>query len=136
MNPIKRITSSQTTKPFPAALPNRLLAAVLTATALVIASPANAQAAPDFAFTPPMAHGQTVDNCAVWGINCGWGGAHQFCQLSGFAGARSFQLNRPGRTFVIGANRTCEGPNCVGFSQVVCAQGAVARPPQAQPGPA
>ena len=78
----------------------------------------------DGVFRPPQVNGMAVDNCAVWGNNCGWGGAHQFCQAQGFAAARSFQLNRPGRTYVLGTRQVCQGAQCVGFSEVVCMSGA------------
>lgn len=83
---------------------------------LVGVSPAHA----DQVFGNPMVNGAVVDNCATWANDCGWGGAHQFCRTQGFAGARSYQLNSPGRTWVIGSQRFCDGGGCVGFSQVVC----------------
>ncbi len=88
----------------------------------------------DAAFRPPQINGVVVDNCAVWGNDCGWGGAHQFCRSQGYGAARSFQLSRPGRTYVIGSRRLCEGANCVGFSEVICmSAGATAPPVTTQP---
>lgn len=74
----------------------------------------------DVAFRPPHVSGVAVDHCAVWANNCGWGGAHQLCQTQGYPAARSYQLNRPGRTYVLGDRRVCDGAGCVGFSEVVC----------------
>lgn len=133
MNPIERIAAQWPSHGRPGACARAVAAGALALWALAGPGQALAQHGPDVAFTPPMVHGLTVDNCAVWGTNCGWGGAHQFCQAQGYAAARSWQLNRPGRTYVIGANRVCEGSQCVGFSQVVCVRQAAARPPQAQP---
>lgn len=104
----------------------------------------SAPAGQDVVFRPPHVNGITVDNCAVWGNNCGWGGAHQLCQAAGYAAARSFTLNRPGRTYVIGSRQVCEGPNCVGFAEVVCmppggtqaARPTPGAPPAAAPSPA
>jgi hypothetical protein len=75
----------------------------------------------DQTFATPHANGAAVDNCAIWGDKCGWGGAHQFCQTKGFEAALSWQLTDPGvRTYVIGSERFCEGANCVGFSRISC----------------
>ena len=114
-------------------LQRTVAAAALILGYLCGAGQVSAQTRPDVAFTPPTMHGLTVDNCAVWGNNCGWGGAHQFCQAQGHPAARSFQLNRPGRTYVIGTNRVCEGAQCVGFAQVVCIQAAGVNPPVTPP---
>lgn len=100
----------------------RRLLAILAAV-IVVLSLGTMPARADQTFGNPQANGATVDNCAVWGTDCGWGGAHQFCRTQGYSAARSFQLNNPGRTWVIGSQRYCDGPNCVGFSQVVCISG-------------
>jgi hypothetical protein len=102
------------------------LRAVLIGAALMLtfASPARA----DQVFGNPQVNGATVDNCATWASDCGWGGAHQYCRTQGFAAARSFQLNNPGRTWVIGSQRFCDGAGCVGFSQVVCMNAANVTP--------
>jgi hypothetical protein len=63
-------------------------------------------------FNNPQVNGAAVDNCATWATNCGQGGADQFCRMQGFAGATSFQLFNPGRTWVIGDQRVCEGGGC------------------------
>jgi hypothetical protein len=85
-------------------------------------------------FQPPMANGLTVDNCATWGENCGQPGADQFCRTQGYARATAWDLNRPGRTWVIGSNRVCDGGGCVGFSYVDCATTQGQPPAQQQPG--
>ena len=78
----------------------------------------------------PAVNGILVDHCVSWGTNCGNGGADQFCRLQGQGSALSFQVSNPGRTYVLGDRRVCEGGNCVGFTQVVCAgAGQVAPPP-------
>lgn len=92
----------------------------------------------DAVFRPPHVNGVPVDNCAVWGQQCGWGGAHQVCRALGYASARSFQLNRPGRTYVLGTRQVCQGAHCVGFSEVVCSPAgapAAGQPPAAPVAP-
>ncbi len=71
-------------------------------------------------FDYPLMRGAVVDWCVVWANGCGWEGAHQFCQTRGFARAASWDIGRPGRTFVIGTDRFCEGSFCKGFRQVTC----------------
>jgi hypothetical protein len=71
-------------------------------------------------FNNPNVNGATVDWCSTWATNCGWGGAHQYCQRQGFARAQSWNVYRPGRTWVIGSSQFCDGPVCQGFSQVTC----------------
>ncbi len=71
-------------------------------------------------FHHPRLNGAIVDWCSTWATNCGWGGAHQLCQNYGFARAMSWNIYRPGRTWVIGSNQFCDGPICQGFSQVTC----------------
>jgi len=78
-----------------------------------------AQAAEHFDF--PRSHGASVDWCAVWANDCGWGGARQFCNMRGFARATSWDIFHPGRTYVIGADRYCNGDHCRGFRHVSCA---------------
>lgn len=95
-------------------------AVVVFAAVAAMAIAGGTQAQADQAFNNPQISGVIVDHCAVWANNCGWGGAHQFCQTQGFAAARSFQVFNPGRTYVIGSQQVCEGGYCVGFSQVVC----------------
>lgn len=94
----------------------RILAPVLLVGAFLAAIPAEA----DQTFNSPAVNGASVDNCASWATDCGWGGAHQFCRMQGYGAARSFLLFNPGRTWVIGSQKYCDGGSCVGFSQVVC----------------
>ena len=75
-------------------------------------------------FQPALANGLPVDNCESWSKNCGEPGASAFCRKQGFARALQWEFNRPGRTWVIGSNRACEGDFCVGFAYVVCTEPA------------
>ena len=104
--------------------------AVLLAMATFLgAAPASAQ----LRYDNPHAQGAVVDWCASWASNCGWGGAHQYCQRRGHPRALSWNVYRPGRTWVAGSNQYCNGPNCQGFSQVTCATSHVG--PGPGPGP-
>ncbi len=76
----------------------------------------------------PRWGGSIVDWCVTWATNCGWSGAHYYCRRRGYSRALSYRTYRPGRTFVIGSNRTCVGGHCVGFSQVVCRRGGYVPP--------
>jgi hypothetical protein len=71
-------------------------------------------------FRNPRLKGAIVDACAEWGRDCGGGGATQYCRLRGFNGALSWSVDYPGRTFVVGSNQFCNGPQCRGFSFVKC----------------
>jgi hypothetical protein len=71
-------------------------------------------------FRNPRLKGAIVDACAEWGRDCGAGGAAQYCRLRGFGGALSWSVDYPGRTFVVGSNQFCNGPQCRGFSLVKC----------------
>jgi len=73
-------------------------------------------------FQPALANGMAVDNCARWSADCGEPGAHAFCRSQGYVRAMQWEFNRPGRTWVLGSNRACEGNFCVGFTYVVCAE--------------
>lgn len=75
----------------------------------------------------PHLRGAAVDWCATWATNCGKGGADLFCQMKGFASASDWAMYRPGKTWVIGSNRHCTGPNCQGFRYVTC-RGEMKRP--------
>lgn len=68
----------------------------------------------------PRFNGAIVDHCSSWATNCGWGGANRYCRTRGFSRAISWSRYRPGRTYVIGSGRYCNGPGCVGFRQVTC----------------
>jgi hypothetical protein len=71
-------------------------------------------------FTFPRANGLPVDRCATWGENCGQGGADQFCATKGFARAGHYETYRPGRSYVIGSRRVCEGNDCEALRRVRC----------------
>lgn len=68
----------------------------------------------------PRWRGAIVDHCSTWARNCGRGGADRYCRRRGFRSAVSWSTYRPGRTFVIGSNRYCNGSGCVGFRYVNC----------------
>jgi hypothetical protein len=71
-------------------------------------------------FDRPMMQGAIVDTSVAWAYDCGQGGADQFCRQQGYRTALSWDRIYPGRTYVIGSQRICEGNNCGGFSYVVC----------------
>jgi hypothetical protein len=75
---------------------------------------------PRSGYTFPRAGGAIVDWCAVFSRDCGWGGAHQFCQSKGFDRALSWDIFHPGRTYVIGSDRYCDGEVCRGFRFIRC----------------
>jgi hypothetical protein len=102
--------------------------ALIAAALLAGAGPASA----NMRYDNPRMNGATVDWCASWATNCGWGGARQFCQMRGHPNAVSWNVYRAGRTWVIGSSRHCQGPECQGFSQVTC---ATASGPGPGPGP-
>jgi hypothetical protein len=79
-------------------------------------------------FQPALANGMTADNCESWSTNCGEPGARAYCRAQGYGRALQWELNRPGRTWVIGSNRACEGESCIGFTYVVCAEPGGGRP--------
>jgi hypothetical protein len=91
--------------------------------ALAILGGANAALA-DIRYQNPRMNGAIVDWCTHWATNCGWGGAHQYCQGRGHPRATSWNVYQPGRTWVTGSNRFCVGGSCRGFSQVTCASPA------------
>lgn len=75
-------------------------------------------------FQPALANGLPVDNCESWSTNCGEPGARAFCRSQGYGRALQWEFSRPGRTWVVGSKRACEGEGCVGFNYVVCADPA------------
>jgi hypothetical protein len=86
-------------------------------------------------FYNPQQNGAIVDWCATWATNCGAGGANYFCQQRGYSHARSWDVTRPGRTWVIGSGTYCNGSNCTGFSRVTCvAAGSPGGPAPGGPG--
>jgi hypothetical protein len=75
---------------------------------------------PKSGFHNPTSNGAAVDWCVTFATNCGGPGATQFCQRQGFANAISWKTFHPGRTFVLGDSRFCNGSVCTGFSFVRC----------------
>ena len=71
-------------------------------------------------FDNPRIEGAIVDWCSTWAQNCGAGGANLYCQRRGYSQAVNWGTFNPGRTWVIGSDRLCEGDFCVGFSHVTC----------------
>jgi hypothetical protein len=71
-------------------------------------------------FDNPTLNGAVVDWCSTWSTNCGAGGANLFCQVAGFSGAANWTTFKPGKTWVIGSNQSCNGGFCIGFSHVTC----------------
>jgi len=100
-------------------------AALLIAAALASAGSASA----DMRYYNPRINGAIVDWCTHWATNCGWGGAHQYCRMRGHPRATSWNVYNPGRTWVVGSNRFCNGGFCRGFSQVTCASIGGTPPP-------
>ena len=86
----------------------------------VLATAGASNATADIRYPNPSMNGATVDWCSSWATNCGWGGANAYCQSRGHTGARSWNVYRPGRTWVMGSSQYCTGPVCQGFSQVTC----------------
>lgn len=72
-------------------------------------------------FEPPTVQGLVVDRCESWSTNCGDGGAKAFCRLRGYARLVRYEHAKPGRTWVIGSARSCDGDFCTGYSYVECA---------------
>jgi hypothetical protein len=86
---------------------------------------AGSVAAETRSFASPALHGLRLDWCAHFGNGCGKPAADLFCRESGFAAAARFAMApnigaRGIRTLVFGDGRTCEGPNCSGFSTITC----------------
>lgn len=83
-------------------------------------------------FDHPRNEGTPADWCSVRGLDCGWGGAHKFCESRGYDRAIDWSTYRPGSTKVLGEAVPCHGPGCVGLRHVVCERQATVEPP---PGP-
>jgi hypothetical protein len=73
-------------------------------------------------FNLPRVNGLAVDRCSPWAENCGQGGADAFCQQQGYDRAYAWDLYRPGRTWVLGSERRCDGGECQGLRFVDCAR--------------
>jgi hypothetical protein len=71
---------------------------------------------------PPVAQGLHVDNCRIWGTDCGRAGALAFCQSRGFPMLHGFKVfdRYVGDTYVIGSKQTCSGEGCRAFSYIEC----------------
>jgi hypothetical protein len=80
-------------------------------------------------FDHPRNEGAPADWCSVRGLDCGWGGAHKFCEYRGFDRAIGWSSYRPGLTKVLGESAPCRGPGCVALRHVVCERQATIEPP-------
>ena len=95
-----------------------------------LAAPAKA----DVVYHNPRVAGAILDHCWTWGANCGRARANWWCRRRGHQRARSYSLWRPGRTFVVGNGRYCNGGICTGYRRIRCVQrvavvcGAIFRP--------
>ncbi len=116
----------------------RLLACSLAA--LVVG--ADVAGAETSGFTNPSIGGVRLDYCRHFGTACGKPAADLFCQEVGFAEALSFSISEDiGRdripTLVFGDGALCQGPDCDGFSEIVCTRpdirAAPIQPPPLQP---
>ena len=83
-------------------------------------------------FDHPRHEGVPADWCSERGSDCGWGGAHKFCEFRGFDRAVAWSAYNPGTTRVASSRATCNGPRCTGLRHVICENQANAEPP---PGP-
>ena len=70
-------------------------------------------------YTPPIYKGHVVDNCVLFGVDCGDGGANKFCQKMGYGKASAFTLKSFDKTRIMGTGGLCTG-NCTGYSSVTC----------------
>jgi hypothetical protein len=112
-----------------------VVAILLAAAGFAWEEPARA-ATGDVRIDHPTVDGALIDWCVTWGRGCGWDGAHAFCRERGYDHATHFEIARPGRTFLPNGNRFCTGPDCAGFTTVICRPVAVANPPPPPPPPA
>jgi hypothetical protein len=91
--------------------------------AVSAAWPATAQ---DFAvggravFDRPEVNGVALDWCVTWGTDCGQAAADRYCQTQGYGRSIGYLSYAPGRTYVPGDGRTCEGHLCGGLLRVEC----------------
>jgi len=83
-------------------------------------------------FDHPRNDGVPADWCSVRGADCGWGGAHKFCEFRGFDRAVDWSPYKPGATRVAGDTANCTGARCTGLRHVICENQATVEPP---PGP-
>ena len=75
---------------------------------------------PGSGYNFPRAGGAIVDWCATFSRDCGTPAARQFCRSKGFDRALTWEIFHPGRTYVIGSDRYCEGEVCRGFRFIRC----------------
>jgi hypothetical protein len=92
--------------------------------------PADAARPARVRFDHPRNDGIPADWCSFRGLDCGWGGAHKFCEARGFDRAIDWSSYRPGATRVVGEAAPCRGPTCVGLRHVVCDRHLAAREPE------
>jgi hypothetical protein len=82
-----------------------------------------AQGAAATTASPKLSNGYFADQCLHWGTSCGKPAADQYCRSTGHpAGATTFTTANMQSTWVMGDNRVCNGPACVGFTSVQCAK--------------
>jgi hypothetical protein len=78
----------------------------------------------DVIYRFPRVGGAILDHCWTWAQNCGWTAANWYCRRRGHPRARSFGRYRPGRTYVAGSRRYCNGGGCTGYNHIRCVSGA------------
>ncbi len=72
---------------------------------------------------PRVGGGPRVDHCLTWGKECGEPAATAWCITQGFAKSTAHKVLPPKPpTYVLGDRSVCNIPECVGFSEVVCAK--------------
>ncbi len=71
-------------------------------------------------FTYPRVNGAILDHCWTWARNCGAARANWYCRTRGYRQAGAYGRYRPGRTYVVGSRRFCNGSHCVGYNYITC----------------
>jgi|SRR5208283_3992767 len=70
---------------------------------------------------PKAPNGYSVDWCLHWAAQCGQAAADQYCRINGHpAGAQSFGTIAMRPTWVLGDNKVCDAPGCIGFTSIQC----------------
>lgn len=72
---------------------------------------------------PAVSH--FVDNCLMFGHQCGAPAANRFCEQSGYDRATQFRRGAPGAhlpTVVVGDGRSCNAPGCVALTSITCSR--------------
>lgn len=76
-------------------------------------------------FMKPKYNGKRLDICVNWGVDCGQPAADAFCQMEGWAGAKSFAISEDigasNPTRLIGTGAICDQDFCDGFTSITCA---------------